>query len=266
MILRLRQLASHVLMLQFVMQDLLEREDIEQIAEIVKNQTAKCNTQQGRTIFAIREQLNKLSEDEKKRKAAEKKAAKLARRGVTSNLDATTDHHNQEQSAEFSRNNEHETGSGSHFGKSYDFSPYLTSLTNRTPDNPATERARCSFCNKQPKGPYRMSCGHLICGEPCLDQVYLESAEQGQDTSVCKACGSTYRYAHPCDLEEVISPRTRKERKRDRSDEIPATWLDEIGDDVLPSAKTIAVKAQVINWIKENPNVKIIIYTQFLAM
>ena len=44
------------------------------------------------------------------------------------------------------------------------------------------------------------------------------------------------------------------------------SWLSLGGKSVLPSAKTIAIKAQVLNWIQENPNVKIIIYTQFLAM
>jgi hypothetical protein len=38
------------------------------------------------------------------------------------------------------------------------------------------------------------------------------------------------------------------------------------GEEVLPSAKTLAIKAQVLNWTKEDPKVKIIIYTQFLAM
>lgn len=36
--------------------------------------------------------------------------------------------------------------------------------------------------------------------------------------------------------------------------------------EVLPSAKTMACKAQVLNWLQEEPDVKIIIYTQFLPI
>ncbi len=50
------------------------------------------------------------------------------------------------------------------------------------------------------------------------------------------------------------------------SEDIPENWLSLGGDELLPSAKTIAIKAQILNWIRENPTVKIIIYTQFLAM
>lgn len=36
--------------------------------------------------------------------------------------------------------------------------------------------------------------------------------------------------------------------------------------DVLPSAKTRAIKAQLLVWMEEDPDAKIIIYTQFLGM
>ena len=36
--------------------------------------------------------------------------------------------------------------------------------------------------------------------------------------------------------------------------------------EVLPSAKTLAVKAQILEWIVEDPDVKIICYSQFIDM
>lgn len=51
----------------------------------------------------------------------------------------------------------------------------------------------------------------------------------------------------------------------DRED-VADDWLSLGGPEVLPSAKTLAIKSQILNWIAETPNVKIIIYTQFLAM
>jgi hypothetical protein len=32
--------------------------------------------------------------------------------------------------------------------------------------------------------------------------------------------------------------------------------------EILPSAKTQAVKSQILNWLEEDPEAKIIIYTQ----
>ena len=42
-------------------------------------------------------------------------------------------------------------------------------------------------------------------------------------------------------------------------------WISMTGE-ICPSAKTQAIKAQILNWFEEDPNVKIIIYTQFLDM
>lgn len=36
--------------------------------------------------------------------------------------------------------------------------------------------------------------------------------------------------------------------------------------DVLPSSKTIAAKSQILNWIEEDPTVKIIVYSQWIPM
>jgi hypothetical protein len=38
------------------------------------------------------------------------------------------------------------------------------------------------------------------------------------------------------------------------------------GRHTLTSYPAMAIKAQILNWRKENPKIKIIIYTQFLAM
>jgi hypothetical protein len=77
MLLRLRQLTAHVLMLQFVMRDLLEVEDIERIKDVVKEQAVDSSTRRGRTIIAIRKQLEQHAIVEKK-KAADRAAAKAA--------------------------------------------------------------------------------------------------------------------------------------------------------------------------------------------
>lgn len=43
------------------------------------------------------------------------------------------------------------------------------------------------------------------------------------------------------------------------------SWINMRGD-VLPSTKTIATKSQILNWIEEDPTVKIIVYSQWIPM
>jgi SNF2 family DNA or RNA helicase len=67
------------------------------------------------------------------------------------------------------------------------------------------------------------------------------------------------------DTELLKKNRSRKKKKKDqkRKDE---DWIDQEGVNILPSAKTLGIKAQILNWISENPNVKVIIFTQFIDM
>ncbi|KAF2129498.1 hypothetical protein P153DRAFT_340405 [Dothidotthia symphoricarpi CBS 119687] len=297
MLLRLRQLTAHVLMLQFVMQDLLEREDIERIREVVNNQAADSNSRRGRTILAIRKQLDQLSASERKKgaklaadKAAQKAAEAKGRatQNNTGNADTQSDEEEiqedpePEGEAEIDGLSQQKGGrgkSGEEFGKTFNFKPFLSSLKTGESWEKVKKKAKCYYCGKQPELPFVTSCGHLICGGLCLEQSMLEAAEDGREHAPCKACGVTPQYVHPCepDEDDVPEPPSRgtrtaaakkKEQQRVRRDreDIAEDWLGKLGEDVLPSAKTIAVKAQILNWIKENPGVKIIIYTQFLAM
>ena len=103
------------------------------------------------------------------------------------------------------------------------------------------------------------------------------AAEEGRSNGTCKACGQTFHHCEPCEeVEEDLGPmpgtrakaaqKKKQEKERLEREDIADDWLSLGGDDVLPSAKTLAVKAQILNWVRENPNVKIIVYTQFLAM
>ncbi|KAF1839467.1 hypothetical protein BDW02DRAFT_635750 [Decorospora gaudefroyi] len=310
MLLRLRQLTSHVLMLQFVMSDLLEREDIERIEEVVKKQPT--NSQDGRTIIAIRKQLDKLAADQRKKSAilaakkAKKAAAKSAAKAtaMATGREYRSDNEDEGDDDEDGDENHDDplydqiegtaeepppedqtaqgptrVSSGGQFGKEYNFKPFLGSLKTGESWERAKKKARCGSCSKQPRKPWIMSCGHLICSD-CYEIVLLNAAEtDANDTPPCKACGVTPSYMHLCDPDDYDSPdvvaqgtraqakkKKEKERKRLDREDIAEDWLAMQSDDVLPSAKTIAVKSQIMNWLKENPHVKVIVYTQFLAM
>jgi hypothetical protein len=287
MLLRLRQLTAHVLMLQFVMRDLLEQEDIERIRKVVKDLGPDKDSNNGKTIIAVRKQLEKLAIDQKKKSAAleaKKAAARAAGRNFRNDdddddlLDEDLDDAVDEQPSHDYQNNSI-GGSGGDFGKDYNFKPFLSSLTIGENWERAKKKATCGYCGKQPRNPWLSSCGHLICGHPCYEELVLEAAGRLEQNPPCKSCGVTPTFFHPAEPDEVnpldpVAEGTRskkkkqqeKERKRLDREDIAEDWLGSLGEDVLPSAKTIAVKSQIMNWLKENPRVKIIVYTQFLAM
>lgn len=294
MLLRLRQLAGHILMLQFVMQDLLEREDIERIKDIVKDQAASSNMMQGRTILSIRKQLEAYELREKQKtaaKAAKKVAAEDAAKRGAEYVEPESDeddeesvgpvqvpHEGEDEAEDTSAERDAERiKSGKAFGKSYDFKPYVNSLTAGESWEKKKDRAKCAECGKRPLKPWKTACGHLICSEGCYEEAMNAAAEEGKTNATCKACGQTFFACIPCDEEEDddgaahgtrsrAAARERKKKERLDREDIADEWLSMGGDEVLPSAKTIAIKAQVLNWFRENPDVKIIIYTQFLAM
>jgi SNF2 family DNA or RNA helicase len=120
----------------------------------------------------------------------------------------------------------------------------------------------------------------------------FESAQREEVQVSCLECGTFYREASPCTglqeldynspttLAKVEKNRERKnskalkKKKKDRtetggseSDSEPedVDWI-ELSGAPLPSAKTSATKACILNWLKKAPETKIIIYTQFLDM
>jgi hypothetical protein len=286
MLLRLRQLTAHVLMLQFVMEDLLEREDIERIREVVEEASSNHHNNP-QIIIAVRKQLDALATEEKKKSEEKLKAAAKkpmhSRNGSAEDDAATHDDQTQEEDEDIdfqssSHRQPNQVRSGRAFGKEYDFNPYLKSLTTGESWEKAKERATCGSCGFQPVQPHKTTCGHLYC-LTCYEVIMLTAAESGPDEPIiCKKCGKASGGAIPCDEEEeddLAGPQTRagkkkradKERVRMDREDIRDDWLSlGTGGGVLPSAKTIAIKAQILNWIQENPKVKIIVYTQFLPM
>ncbi|KAF2658724.1 hypothetical protein K491DRAFT_689796 [Lophiostoma macrostomum CBS 122681] len=270
MLLRLRQLAAHVLMLQFVMKDLLELEDIERIRQVLLDHDHDASN--GRTIIAVRKQLEELSMAGKKR--GDEQNEQEHERSSAEDEEAEED---RDDDALESPNN-HIGGrgaSGRKFGKSYNFKPYFDSLTTGESWEKVKEKAKCSACAEAPRGVqlFLSTCDHLYCAD-CYQVQMLQAAEEGEEKSTCLVCGTKFHHAHPVELgedesqdgRETRSSAKKKTRVRIERENIKEDWLAIGGNGVLPSAKTIAIKAQILNWFQQIPGVKIIIYTQFLAM
>lgn len=248
-------------MLQKVVQDLLEQEDIEKIREIVQRQATDQRSRQGRTIIAIRKQLDNLEVEAKKRPANKvTNRSKNTKRMYTQSNIVNSEDHDIEELLDDSQDDGHTPhtgsarGSGSNFGKNFDFRPYFNSLTTGTTWEKVKQRATCSDCGGPPIGAWVTSCGHLLCAK-CYDSSWLQAAEAEQTHVSCPACGSIFTHANQVDGNEAGGPRTRtrtqkhsKEIQRIEQEDIAEEWLNFGGEGVLPSAKTIALKAQLLNW------------------
>jgi SNF2 family DNA or RNA helicase len=105
----------------------------------------------------------------------------------------------------------------------------------------------------------------------------MSSARRGLNRHRCTECGVYYNDAKAC--QEILEPyvsaneiiantsqegfgiRSRAPKEKTEVE----NWIQMRGP-VLPSAKTVALKARVLSWIEEDPDVKIIVFSQFLPM
>ncbi|KGO41712.1 Helicase, C-terminal [Penicillium expansum] len=141
------------------------------------------------------------------------------------------------------------------------------------------------------------SCQHLYC-KGCFDQLPDQNGKTDTITRVCKSCEKPIEEAgysddSPENSPKKSSPKKRKQSKpspkgkkifakrscpsfkkhvlyRDPSDdewnepiENEDDWISRVGNR-MPSAKTTAVRDLVANWVKEDEDVKIVIFVQFL--
>jgi hypothetical protein len=259
------------------MQDLLEREDIEAIRDIVTQAAADSSTQKGKVIIALRKQL-----DDFQKKEMKQTAAKNSKNPIF-DLDEPEDDRDETMDED---SIDHRTGrkvTGGNFGKDYNFRPYLNSLATGEVWEQKKKKSSCGACSRSPPlDPFQTSCGHLLCA-PCYEAAELLAAEEDQPHAICGSCSKVFLYARQLtkdETDEMAGPETRskgklranKQQAKISDQDISEEWLNLGGEGVLPSAKTIAIKAQLMNWFegKESSSDgkprKVIIYTQFLAM
>ncbi|GAB7362217.1 hypothetical protein MBLNU230_g2242t1 [Neophaeotheca triangularis] len=246
LLLRLRQLTSHVLLCAGPIVDLLELEDYERLNELCKSET-EIYGQQRELLHQLRDLLGKakgIDAGNPDYPTTEKVAL------PSGTVDPTP------------------SATGGTHGLTFQFGKYLKNLRNSHAFEDVVQRALCVACRQTPDDPMITSCFHLYCKE-CLTSMQHIAARRGCDASVCAECGSTYDETRPIDqkmLEDAATSNpdesgTSRSKKKETVDD----WTKMSGP-VLPSAKTVAMKAQILNWLSEDPKVKIIVYTQFIGL
>lgn len=246
MLLRLRQLTSHVLMLKLVMQDLLEREDLEQIKRLVNQTAADSRSNAGRTIIQLRKQLEQISIDEPSGAAADDELSPEEEgEDMWENVG--------DEAQTWPSSNRRKSGKG--FGKTYDFGPQLKSLMTGPSWQKANTRVKCGHCKGDVTEVWVLSCDHMLCSD-CYEYVIVAAAEEHEPQAACPICRHAFSNARRevLRLPENTRPATRSQSRREKriveieNEDLPREWLEFGNQPILPSAKTIAIKSQLLNW------------------
>jgi SNF2 family DNA or RNA helicase len=296
MLLRLRQLTGHILMLEQPMRDLLEREDHEKIYDLAKSEGDKRNKgareHEMRELRLFLHQKARGSVRDKNCSATpgnpgSKSASRIPIANENgqvsdSNLDeADPSEHGLNQACREDSVIRNANNIGHGHGLQYDFLKYLETLRDGKDWTELQDRTVCVGCNDKPEDPWVTSCYHVYC-HVCLIKLQESAAEKDMDQARCKECGIQFTDSKECDDlnfdtqeqdsscsdtdHEGLRKHKRKRKSKKDGGEKAKDWIDLQAIDILPSSKTMAIKAQIINWIEDDPKVKIIIYTQFIDM
>ncbi|KAK3062188.1 hypothetical protein LTS18_004636, partial [Coniosporium uncinatum] len=282
MFLRLRQMTSHILMVEYVMRDLLEREDHEKLRELADYEAQKSRLPvRSAQIAQLRASLKSVEDEIHINKRPTRDGESQVDGSVAGDqADSAGPSQAQSNRSSGSPSGPAKASVGKHHGLNYEFQQYLRDLQRGKQWDELQRRTVCARCGDRPENPWYTSCYHVYC-HFCLTELEQDAIAREAD-SRCFECGDLYFKSWPCkDLKvDGMSPLNGDSSDSDRETAYmkpkgkkgkgktakEKDWIDMAGANVLPSAKTIAIKAQILNWVAENPKVKIIVYSQFVPM
>lgn len=274
MLLRLRQLTGHILMVEPSLKDLLEREDVEKLAQIAGEEALdfmepmrRIQIIEIRRMLALRHQIRDHPNGENSS-------------GIRTGDEDITEISQAEGEVEEMHATSNSTEVGRNYGVSLNFRKYLQELRASRKWEEIDNRTICVLCNDKADDPWVASCMHIYCFD-CLNMLVTSAAAENKNKARCFECGVEFHGSHPCDnfdadvasvedlrpdseLEQGVRKSNGKKKRNKRDDD--GDWINLQKGTMLPSSKTVAVKAQILNWIEEDPNCKIIVFTQFRNM
>ena len=253
MLLRLRQICSHVLLVQGAMADLLNTEDLEKLWKLTDSETVPDNEGATSNTLAI---LRRMLAKHKSQALEEGEDAPET--GAGENFTESVE----------------DVDTGGAFGTAFKFRKYLRKLQANGQWEEINKRSFCHKCRMPAEEPHlAIPCEHLYCKE-CLTVMLCNAAKDGENRSSCVECGTVFERAEPClGFEEAafnidspaVGPMDKRHKSSSEAGGNDLGWLTLPGPP-LPSTKTRAVKAQLLNWFAQDPSVKVIVFTQFLGM
>ena len=132
------------------------------------------------------------------------------------------------------------------------------------------EEILCHKCRGIAEVPWVTSCLHVYCRE-CLVFLAYDACNKGLDTTDCRECGTNFARSEPCSglkelqLDDFLDLTPNLAGRRGRKTKVNMSWVA-YDDNLVLSTKTIGVQAQIIKWLAEDPEAKIIIFSEFHMM
>ncbi|CAD0113514.1 unnamed protein product [Aureobasidium uvarum] len=250
----LRQLTAHPLMVPIKVCDYLELDDFDKLEKAAARQSTSGDTAIS-TIHAFRDLMRK---QRTRTEARDANGIKLDMRASApiDELDEGIDEVEELTAPKIIKKNKSKTGTGQGHGKKVAYESYIESFKRSANFHVSNERSQCCRCGRNDH-PVMTSCYHFYC-HTHLEDLMHDAARLNHDYAICikPGCGKQITRSSIIDPQAAIKPK----------------WLDADGN-VLPSTKTLAVKAQILNWLDPksggDPNAKCIVFCQwrnFLGM
>lgn len=233
-LMRLRQAASHPFLLERCIKDIFDAED----------------------LFALKRRLQVLKKD--KRPVYEQ-----IEQWISS---STPDGPNQSSGkASFGRSN---------FGNKFDFEGFLSEADHER----IYSRIVCILCSDLPQDAVKTECGHIFC-KGCLEgDMHAQAVSSEFGYTACPKCEKIFENYEPWinpdfkgsdgDAGSERSPSNHPTKQNPRKKDAnfkphikDSEWLKmciENNKELLPSSKTVALKAQILHWVNEAPDDKIL--------
>ncbi len=273
MLLRLRQMCAHILIVAPTMKDLLETEDLEKLWRLTDRETLPGNDDADPgTVTVFRKML------------AKTKATPDPENGHSDSNSIPVPGNDQESAKHSSTAMVTEepntfTGVGAFGGMKFKFRKYLRMLHEAGSWAEITARSLCHRCHEPPEHPRLTTpCLHMYCQE-CLGALFAEATAQNLEQPICLECSNPIQGSEKLRAEEEIAqnlddpnasqPQPTNNRNNRRGSADPdkneQNWIDAPGAPLL-SSKAQAVTSTIHNWLTEEPDTKIIVFSLFLPM
>jgi SNF2 family DNA or RNA helicase len=245
----LRQLTAHPLLVPMKVCDYLELEDFVKLEKAVAKQEASSETPVS-TIHAFKELMKRRHTHAR---ARVQNGIKLDMResAPIDELDEGLDDVEELRAPDVIKKNKSKKGTGKSHGKDVAFGSYIESFKRSANYHVNSQRTICSKCERSTDNPVMTSCYHYYCRTHMEDLMH-EAARLDHVHATCvkEGCGKMITRQDIIDPEVALKPK----------------YLDPDGN-VLPSTKTLAIKAQILNWLDPksggDPDAKCIVFCQW---
>ncbi|KAL8968912.1 MAG: hypothetical protein Q9183_002247 [Haloplaca sp. 2 TL-2023] len=255
MLTRLRQMTGHPFMLQETMMNLFQIEDLERLTRMTAAEETTSDNSAQDMLTVMRKRIQ--ARDNPAEAAAVTRSEPL----FLDEADEELPFHGPGQPSESANS------------LVFTFRRFLRDMLKEEQWGKFKARSLCHKCRDVPEVPYVTSCYHLYCLE-CLNTMHYEAALQGDMRAHCLECGEIFEESSCCSgIEELaveinscapLAPGPSSSRKRNAAENEKENlkWIS-YGGDILSSAKTTAVINQIEEWQRDEPEKKIIVFSQF---